>query len=96
MSRGMRRGVSNRPQIPRVPRYFLHHYLWTMACSCKAWSRRCKPRHRRKLHCKLSYGTGLGSIQLQFSRSMAMVVRPSWRGLRGWLRLLLRGRVSPF
>ncbi|MQM06864.1 hypothetical protein Taro_039693 [Colocasia esculenta] len=27
-------------------------------------------------------------LQLQFPRSMAMVVRPSWRGLRGWLRLL--------
>ncbi|MQL88592.1 hypothetical protein Taro_021158 [Colocasia esculenta] len=34
-------------------------------------------------------------LQLQFLRSMAMVVRTSWRGLRGWLRLLLRGRVSP-
>ncbi|MQM17655.1 hypothetical protein Taro_050629 [Colocasia esculenta] len=28
-------------------------------------------------------------------RSMAMVVCPSWRDLRGWNRLLLRGRVSP-
>ncbi|MQM09911.1 hypothetical protein Taro_042794 [Colocasia esculenta] len=33
-------------------------------------------------------------LQLQFLRSMAMVVRPSWRGLRGWLHLLLSGRVS--
>ncbi|MQL70757.1 hypothetical protein Taro_003073 [Colocasia esculenta] len=29
--RGMRRGVSSRPQHPRVPRHFLHHHLWTMA-----------------------------------------------------------------
>ncbi|MQM07893.1 hypothetical protein Taro_040740 [Colocasia esculenta] len=34
-------------------------------------------------------------LQLQFLRSMAMVVRPSCRGLRGWLYLLLKGRVSP-
>ncbi|MQM13978.1 hypothetical protein Taro_046906 [Colocasia esculenta] len=34
-------------------------------------------------------------LQLRFLRSMAMVVCPSWRGLRGWLHLLLRGRVSP-
>ncbi|MQL91793.1 hypothetical protein Taro_024409 [Colocasia esculenta] len=31
MTRGVRRGVSSRPQHPRVPRYFLHHHLWTMA-----------------------------------------------------------------
>ncbi|MQL77091.1 hypothetical protein Taro_009489, partial [Colocasia esculenta] len=41
-SRGVWRGVSSRPQHPRVPRYFLRHHLWTMACSCKAWSRRCR------------------------------------------------------
>ncbi|MQL94152.1 hypothetical protein Taro_026804, partial [Colocasia esculenta] len=35
-------------------------------------------------------------LQLQFLKSMAMVVYPSWRGLRGWLRLFLRGRVNPF
>ncbi|MQL73235.1 hypothetical protein Taro_005578 [Colocasia esculenta] len=29
-SRGMRRGVSSRPQHPRVLLYFLHHRLWTM------------------------------------------------------------------
>ncbi|MQL93986.1 hypothetical protein Taro_026634 [Colocasia esculenta] len=33
-------------------------------------------------------------LQLQFLKSMAMVVRLSWRGLRRWLCLLLRGRVS--
>ncbi|MQL75697.1 hypothetical protein Taro_008083 [Colocasia esculenta] len=35
-------------------------------------------------------------LQLQFHRGKAMVDRLSWRGLRGWLCLLLRGRVSPF
>ncbi|MQL92082.1 hypothetical protein Taro_024702 [Colocasia esculenta] len=30
-SRDMRRGVSSRPQYPRVPQYSLHHHLWTMA-----------------------------------------------------------------
>ncbi|MQL99073.1 hypothetical protein Taro_031790 [Colocasia esculenta] len=77
-SRDVRRGVSSRPQHPKVPQYFLHHHLWpwTMACSCKAWSRL--------------------RLQFKFPKTMAMVVRPSWRGLRGWLRLLLRGRVSPF
>ncbi|MQL76122.1 hypothetical protein Taro_008510, partial [Colocasia esculenta] len=30
-SRDVRRGVSSRPQHPRVPRYFLHHHLCTMA-----------------------------------------------------------------
>ncbi|MQL76858.1 hypothetical protein Taro_009252 [Colocasia esculenta] len=94
-SRGVRRGVSSRPQHPRVPRYFFHHHLWTMACLCKAWSRRCRLSLRRRLHCRLSYKHRL-RLQLQFPRSMAMVVLPSWRGLRGWLRLLLRGRVSPF
>ncbi|MQM09433.1 hypothetical protein Taro_042305 [Colocasia esculenta] len=68
MSTDMRRGVSSRPQHPRVPQYFLHHHLWTMALM----------------------------LQLQFPRSVAMVVHPSWRGLRGWLRLLLRMRVRPF
>ncbi|MQL92378.1 hypothetical protein Taro_025008 [Colocasia esculenta] len=43
-SRGVRRGVSSRPQHPRVPRL---------------------------------------RLKLQFPRSKAMVVRPSWRGLRG-------------
>ncbi|MQL82898.1 hypothetical protein Taro_015379 [Colocasia esculenta] len=66
-----------------------------MACSCRAWSRRCRPRHRLRLRCKLNCRHML-KPQLQFSKSMAMVVRPSWRGLRGWLHLLLRGRVSPF
>ncbi|MQL98461.1 hypothetical protein Taro_031171 [Colocasia esculenta] len=35
----MRRGVSSRPQHPRVLRYFLHHHLWIMAYSCMAWLR---------------------------------------------------------
>ncbi|MQM23594.1 hypothetical protein Taro_056660 [Colocasia esculenta] len=95
MSRDVRRGVSSRSQHPRVPQYFLHHHLWTMACSCKAWSRRCRHRHRLRLHYRLNCRHRL-RLQLQFPRSMAMVVRPSWRGLRGWLCLLLRGRVSPF
>ncbi|MQM23158.1 hypothetical protein Taro_056221, partial [Colocasia esculenta] len=53
-SRGARRGVSSRPQHPRVPLYFLHHHLWTMA-----------------------------QAPALVPRSMAMVVRPSWRRLRG-------------
>ncbi|MQM09469.1 hypothetical protein Taro_042342 [Colocasia esculenta] len=32
----MRRGVNSRPQYPRVPRYFLHHHLWTTTYSCDA------------------------------------------------------------
>ncbi|MQL96504.1 hypothetical protein Taro_029181 [Colocasia esculenta] len=92
-SRGVRRGVSSRPQHPRVPRYFLHHHLWIMVCSCKAWSRRCRHRLRLRRHCRLSCSLRL-QLQLQFLRSMTMVVRPSWRGLRGWIHLLLRGRVS--
>ncbi|MQM02108.1 hypothetical protein Taro_034871 [Colocasia esculenta] len=94
-SRGVRRGVSSRPQHPRVLRYSLHHHLWTMACSCKAWSRQYRLRLRPRLRCRLTCRLRL-RLQLQFPRSMAMVVHPSWRGLRGWLRLLLRGRVSPF
>ncbi|MQM11679.1 hypothetical protein Taro_044589 [Colocasia esculenta] len=66
-----------------------------MACSCKAWSRRCRRRHRLRLRCRPSCRHRL-RLQLQFTRSMVMVVHPSWRGLRGWLRLLLRGRVSLF
>ncbi|MQL94510.1 hypothetical protein Taro_027160 [Colocasia esculenta] len=95
MSRGVRRGVSSRPQHPRVLRYSLHHHLWTMACSCKAWSRQYRLRLRRRWHYRLSCKHRL-RLQLQFPKSMAMVVCPSWRGLRGWLRLLLRGRVNPF
>ncbi|MQL97794.1 hypothetical protein Taro_030492 [Colocasia esculenta] len=92
-SRGVRRGVSSRPQHPKVPQYFLHHHLWTTACSCKAWYRQCRPKLRLRRHCRLNYRLRL-RLQLQFPRSMAMVVRLSWRGSRGWLRLLLRGRVS--
>ncbi|MQL76123.1 hypothetical protein Taro_008511 [Colocasia esculenta] len=91
---GVRRGVSSRSQHPRVPWYNLHHHLWIMACSCKAWFRQCRPRRRLRRHCKLSCRLRL-QLQLQFLRSMAMVVRPSSRGLRGWLCLLLRGRVNP-
>ncbi|MQL82306.1 hypothetical protein Taro_014775 [Colocasia esculenta] len=47
MSRDVRRGVSSRPQHPRVLQYFLHHHLWTTACSCKAWFRQCRPRYRQ-------------------------------------------------
>ncbi|MQL95712.1 hypothetical protein Taro_028379 [Colocasia esculenta] len=35
-------------------------------------------------------------LHLQFPRSIPMVVCPSWRGLRGWLYLLLRRRVGLF
>ncbi|MQM18854.1 hypothetical protein Taro_051850 [Colocasia esculenta] len=94
MSIGVRSGVSSRLQHPKVPQYFLHHHLWTTACSCKAWFRQYRPRRRIKRHCRLSCRLRL-RLQLQFPRSMAMVVLPSWRGSRGWLRLLLRGRVSP-
>ncbi|MQM04434.1 hypothetical protein Taro_037233 [Colocasia esculenta] len=94
-SRGVRRGVSRRPQHPRVPQYSLHHHLWIRACSCKAWFRQCRPRRRLRRHCRLSCRHRL-RLQLQFLRSMAMVVRPLWRGLRGWLHLLLWGRVSPY
>ncbi|MQM19541.1 hypothetical protein Taro_052547 [Colocasia esculenta] len=30
-SKGVRRGVSSRPQHPRVPQYSLHHHLWITA-----------------------------------------------------------------
>ncbi|MQM04356.1 hypothetical protein Taro_037152 [Colocasia esculenta] len=93
MSIGVRIGVSSRPQHPRVPQYSLHHHLWTMVCSCKAWFRQCRPRCKLRRHYRLNCRLML-RLQLPFLRSMAMVVRPSWRGLRGWLRLLLRGRVS--
>ncbi|MQM23491.1 hypothetical protein Taro_056556 [Colocasia esculenta] len=73
----MRRGVSSRPQHPRVLRYSLHHNLWIMAYSCKAWSRRCRLRPRLRRHCRLSCRLRL-KLQLQFLMSMAMVVRPSW------------------
>ncbi|MQL98758.1 hypothetical protein Taro_031473 [Colocasia esculenta] len=95
MSRSVRRWVSSKPQHPRVPQYFLHNHLWTMACSCKAWSKRCRLRLRCRLHCRLSCRHKL-RLQLQFPRSMVILVRPSSRGLRGWLPLLLRGRVIPF
>ncbi|MQM00086.1 hypothetical protein Taro_032815 [Colocasia esculenta] len=75
-SRGMRRGVSNRPQHLRVLQYSLHHYLWTMACSCKTWSRQCGSRPRLRQHCRLSCRHRL-RLQLQFLRSMAIVVLPS-------------------
>ncbi|MQL95710.1 hypothetical protein Taro_028380 [Colocasia esculenta] len=77
-SRGVRRGVSSRPQHPRVLRYSLHHHLWTMACSCKAWSRQCRLRPRLRRHYRLNCRHRL-RLQLQFPGSMAMVVRPSWR-----------------
>ncbi|MQM06590.1 hypothetical protein Taro_039419 [Colocasia esculenta] len=53
-SRGVRRGVSSRPQHPRVLRYSLHHHLWIMAYSCKAWSQQCRLRIRLRRRCKLS------------------------------------------
>ncbi|MQL73951.1 hypothetical protein Taro_006314 [Colocasia esculenta] len=78
MSRGVRRWVSSRPQHPSVPRYFLHHHLWTTAYSCKAWSRRCRLKCRLRLYYRLSCRHRL-RLQLQFPKSMAMMVRPSWR-----------------
>ncbi|MQL85283.1 hypothetical protein Taro_017801 [Colocasia esculenta] len=93
-SKGVRRGVSSRPQHPKVLLYFLHHHPWTMACSCKACSKQCRHRLKLRQHYRLSCRHRL-RLQLQFLRSMAMVVCPSWRGLRGWFHLLLRGRVSP-
>ncbi|MQL88238.1 hypothetical protein Taro_020798, partial [Colocasia esculenta] len=94
-NRGVRTGVSSRPQHPRVLMYFLYHHLWIMVCSCKAWYRQCRHRRTLRWHCRLSCRLRL-RLQLQFPRSMAMVVCPSWRDSRGWLRLLLRGRVSHF
>ncbi|MQM08244.1 hypothetical protein Taro_041100 [Colocasia esculenta] len=91
---GVRRGVRSRPQHPRVPRYSLHHHLWITACSCKAWFRQCRPRHRLRRHCRINCKHRL-KLQLQFLRSMAMVVCPSWRGLREWLCLLLRVESAP-
>ncbi|MQM20237.1 hypothetical protein Taro_053254, partial [Colocasia esculenta] len=82
------------PQHPRVPRYFLHHHLWITTCSCKAWFGQCRLRSKLRRHSRFSCRLRL-RLKLPFPRSMAMVVRPSWRGSRGWLRLLLRGRVSP-
>ncbi|MQL80890.1 hypothetical protein Taro_013334 [Colocasia esculenta] len=95
MSRGVRTGVSSRLQHPRVLLYFLHHHLWIMVCSWKAWSRRCRPRPTLRRHCRLSCRLKL-RLQLQFPKSKAMVVLPSWRDSRGWLRPLLRGRVNRF
>ncbi|MQL78091.1 hypothetical protein Taro_010510, partial [Colocasia esculenta] len=95
-SRGMQRGVSSKPQHPRVLLYFLHHHhLLIMVCSCKVWFRQCRPRRTVKRHYRCSCRIRLRP-QLQFPKSKAMVVLPSWRGSRGWLCPLLRGRVSPF
>ncbi|MQL76756.1 hypothetical protein Taro_009151, partial [Colocasia esculenta] len=76
MSRGVRRGVSSRPQQLRVLRYSIHHPLWTMEYSCKAWSKQCRLRLRLRRHCRLSCRHKL-RLQLQFLKSMAMVVQ-SW------------------
>ncbi|MQL83631.1 hypothetical protein Taro_016130 [Colocasia esculenta] len=43
-----------------------------MACSCKAWFRQCRPRHRLRRHCRLSCRHRL-RLQLPFLMSMAMV-----------------------
>ncbi|MQL69697.1 hypothetical protein Taro_002005, partial [Colocasia esculenta] len=83
------RGEQQAP-APQGPTVLPHNHLWIMAYSCKAWSKQCRLRR----HCRLSCRHRL-RLQFQFLRSMSMVVRPSWRGLRGWLHLLLRGRVSP-
>ncbi|MQM15090.1 hypothetical protein Taro_048027 [Colocasia esculenta] len=95
MSRGVRTRVSSRPQHHRVLQFFLHHRLWIMGCSCKVLSRLCRPKHILRWHCRLSWRLRL-RLQLQFPRSKAMVVLPSWRDSRGWLCPLLRGRVSPY
>ncbi|MQM14006.1 hypothetical protein Taro_046934 [Colocasia esculenta] len=80
-SKGVRRGVSSRPQHPKVPRYSLHHHLWITTCSCKAWSRQCRLGLRRRRHYMLNCRHKL-RLQLQFPRSMVMVVRPSRRACR--------------
>ncbi|MQM19542.1 hypothetical protein Taro_052548 [Colocasia esculenta] len=54
-SRGVRRGVSSRPQHPRVPQYSIHHHLWITACSCKVWFRQCRHRRRLRQQYRLSY-----------------------------------------
>ncbi|MQL82643.1 hypothetical protein Taro_015119, partial [Colocasia esculenta] len=71
-SRGVRRGVSGRPQHPRVLRYSLHHHLWTTAYSCKAWSKQCRLRLRHRRHFRFNCRLRL-RLQLQFLRSMTMV-----------------------
>ncbi|MQL78306.1 hypothetical protein Taro_010733, partial [Colocasia esculenta] len=67
MSRGVRRGVSSRPQHPRVPHYFLHHHLWIMACSCKAQASAPVPQE---------HGHGGPSIMERFKR----MAPPSFKG----------------
>ncbi|MQM00803.1 hypothetical protein Taro_033540, partial [Colocasia esculenta] len=42
---------------------------------------RCRCRHRPRLHYRLDYRLRL-RLPFLFPRSMDMVVRPSWRGLR--------------
>ncbi|MQM20364.1 hypothetical protein Taro_053381, partial [Colocasia esculenta] len=69
-SRDVRREVSSRPQHPRVLRYFHHRHLWTMACSCKAWSRRCRRRLRYRPSCRRrsspnAGGTSAESVEIE-------------------------------
>ncbi|MQL93403.1 hypothetical protein Taro_026047 [Colocasia esculenta] len=58
-----------------------------------------RPQHHRvlqhtlRLHFRLSWRLRL-RLQLQFLRSKAMAVLPSWSDSRGWLHPLLRGRVG--
>ncbi|MQM09596.1 hypothetical protein Taro_042471 [Colocasia esculenta] len=95
MSRGVRIWMSSRSQHHRVLQFFLHHRLWIMVCLCKAWCRLCRLRRTLRLHSRLSWRLRL-RLQLQFPKSMAMVVLPSWSDSRGWLHPLLRWRVSHY
>ncbi|MQM16417.1 hypothetical protein Taro_049372 [Colocasia esculenta] len=74
---GVRRGVSSRPQHPRVPQYFFHHHLWITACSCKAWFRQCRPRRRLRWHYRPSCRLRL-RLQLPSLMSMAMERADVW------------------
>ncbi|MQM01504.1 hypothetical protein Taro_034260 [Colocasia esculenta] len=75
MSRGVRRGVSSRPQHPRVPRYFLYHHLWTTTFSCKAWFRQCRPRRRLRRDCRLS-----SRLKLELAQAPAPVPQEHGHG----------------
>ncbi|MQM19936.1 hypothetical protein Taro_052948 [Colocasia esculenta] len=54
MSRGERRGMSSRPWHSRVLQFFLHHRLWIMEHSCKAWCRLCRHKRIPRRHPRLS------------------------------------------
>ncbi|MQL84531.1 hypothetical protein Taro_017028 [Colocasia esculenta] len=84
-NRGVRCGVSSRPQHPKVLQYSLHHHLWNMVYSCKPWFRRCRPRRRLRRLCRPSCRLRL-RLQLQFLRSMAMVGESQPLLAESWMR----------